>query len=147
MSKTSKTQGMIISCVDVSSKEGKAFKTILVNLELLYSILELRRRTVNDADEGDEGDEEGDVSGGIKFKSQKKLGDDASLHKACIEYLEKRLNIGTDPVDWPHFFFVSVACFMMDAPSLRNLLARKTSLLAYRKRSMQEFLDQKVGDR
>ncbi len=94
---------MIITCKDIASKDGTAFKTILINLEILYKILDMKKRGLIGDEDDDEVDDSKDISNGLKFKSQKVFQDDDSLHKTAIDYLEKRLNISADPVDWPGF--------------------------------------------
>ena len=98
---------MIITCLDVSSKKGVAFKTLLIDLAILYSVLEEKKNASDDNNNknDDDGDEEERIKrpNGILFKSQKFYKEDAKIHKAALEYLEKRLNIGADPIDWPGF--------------------------------------------
>jgi len=81
---------IIITCKDVSSAAGVAFKTIVVNLEVLYKELDQRKRGVDPPEE-------------LLFKANKGLQTDAELHKAAIAHLSNRLNIVEEPRLWPAF--------------------------------------------
>jgi len=85
-----KQKVMIITCKDVSSAAGEAFKTIVVNLETLYREIDQRKRAVDPPEE-------------LLFKANKGLQTDAELHKAAIEHLLNRLNIVEEPQPWPSF--------------------------------------------
>ena len=85
-----KQKVMIITCKDVSSAAGVAFKTIVVNLETLYREIDQRKRAVDPPEE-------------LLFKANKGLQTDVELHKAAIEHLLNRLNIVEEPQPWPSF--------------------------------------------
>ena len=77
---------LIITCYDIEKKE--ALRTIFVNLEQLYYEVECKARESRDL---------------LTVKSNKKLGDDTSLHKAVSEYIIARLKISAEPLPWPFF--------------------------------------------
>ena len=77
---------LIITCYNIDKKES--FRTIFVNLESLYYEVESKARDSKEL---------------LTSKSSKKLGDDASLHKAVGDYILARLSIKADPLPWPSF--------------------------------------------
>jgi hypothetical protein len=92
---------LIITCKDMASKNKDALKTILINLEILYKIFETKKKNTNENDNDDNDNEI--ESNNIQFKSQKIIQDDETLWKATIDFLEKRLFITAELIEWPSF--------------------------------------------
>lgn len=81
-----KQRVMIITCRSIEAND--VFRTIFLDLAALYFELEFKLK----------GDREVYTK-----KKDKKLVDDAALHKAAIDYILARLNIQKDPLPWPDF--------------------------------------------
>jgi len=83
-------KSFIITCRNIDSNE--VFRTIFLDIEALYFEIESKARGNRES---------------ITKKKDKKLPEDAELHKATIDYLQSRLNIKSEPLQWPTFFIPS----------------------------------------
>ena len=75
---------LIITCYNIDKKE--TYRTIFVDLEKLFYEVESKARDSKEL---------------LTIKSNKKLSDDATLHKLVGDYIIARLSIKADPLPWP----------------------------------------------
>ena len=79
---------IIVCCQDMNSSDKRALKTVAVNMEMVYTILDGKKRESEEP---------------IYKKAERGFENDTDLHKAALAYLEQRLIISKEPVRWPTY--------------------------------------------